>query len=309
MTKSNKSQFHSGEISIQERLGITEQVAKYSQEFIREAMPDKHRQFFNELPFVIIGLTDHEGFPWSIPMFGSEGFVQSPNETTLKLNGIPSLLNTLNITCLTGKKIGLLGIQFSTRRRNRINGVIDSIDNESLSILVEQSFGNCPKYIRKRELNFRTDLHVIQSTKKEQLISGIDANSISLIERADTFFIASRTKYFDDDKRNGIDSSHRGGNPGFVTVINHKLQFPDYSGNGFFNTLGNIESDSRVGLFFPDFLTGGAVFISGLACILWNENDRKDDGNCQRIIEVKIEKSVYLPDFMPMTETSTIVNT
>lgn len=302
MTKNNKSQFHSAEIYIQERLGIAEQVAKYSQGFIREVMPEKHRSFYSELPFVILGLTDHKGYPWPIPMFGQVGFVQSPNETTLDFTGIPSLLSTLNIEFQTGQKIGMLGIQLSTRRRNRVNGVIQTIGDKSFSMQVEQSFGNCPKYIRKRTLNWVTCLHTLQLSRDEKLVSGMGVNSLALIERADTFFIASRTKHFDEDKRSGIDASHRGGNPGFVTVENNKLQFPDFRGNGFFNTLGNIESDSRVGLFFPDFLTGSAVFITGKACILWDKNVIKDIDNAQRIIEVSIEKSVYLSDFMLVTE-------
>lgn len=307
MTKTNKSQniesqFHSAEISIQERLGIAEQIAKNTQGFIREIMPEKHRRFFSDLPFVIIGVTDHEGYPWPIPMFGQIGFVSSPNETTLDFDGLPSLLKTLNLEFQTGKKIGMLGIQLATRRRNRVNGVIQFVGNESFSLQVEQSFGNCPKYIRKRELNWIHCSHILPCIRNEKLVTGLDANSLVLIKSADTFFIASRTKHFDEDKRTGIDASHRGGKPGFVHVENNKLQFPDFKGNGFFNTLGNIESDSRVGLFFPDFLTGNAVFIAGNARILWDESAKEGFEDAQRVIEVNIEKSIYLPDLMFMTE-------
>lgn len=301
MSKTNQSQFHSAEVAVQERLGIAELVAKYSEGFIRSVMPEQHRKFYSELPFVVLGVTDHKGYPWPIPLFGQAGFIQSPNEITLHFTGLPSLINTLDIEFITGKKIGILGIQLSTRRRNRVNGVIQIIGDDSFSIQVEQSFGNCPKYIQKRELTWVSHSQSLPQNPDEKLTTAIDVNAIALIEDADTFFIASRTKYFDKDKRSGIDASHRGGKPGFVKVENNRLKFPDFRGNGFFNTLGNIESDSRVGLFFPDFSTGNAVFVAGQASILWDKEAREGFNGAERIVEIKIEKSVYLPAFMAMT--------
>ncbi len=301
MSKTNQSQFHSAEVAVQERLGIAELVAKYSEGFIRSAMPEQHREFYSELPFVVLGVTDHKGYPWPIPLFGQAGFIQSPNEITLHFTGLPNLINTLDIEFITGQKIGILGIQLSTRRRNRVNGVIQIIGDESFSIQVEQSFGNCPKYIQKRELTWVSHSQSLPQNPDEKLTTAIDVNAIALIENADTFFIASRTKYFDNDKRSGIDASHRGGKPGFVKVEDNKLKFLDFRGNGFFNTLGNIESDSRVGLFFPDFSTGNAVFVSGQASILWDKEAREGFSGAERVIEIKIERSVYLPAFMAMT--------
>ncbi|MDX2369152.1 MAG: pyridoxamine 5'-phosphate oxidase family protein [Colwellia sp.] len=301
MSKTNPSQFHSAEVAIQERLGIAELVAKYSEGFIRSAMPEQHRKFYSELPFVVLGVTDHKGYPWPIPLFGQAGFIQSPNEITLHFTGLPSLIKTLDIEFITGQKIGILGIQLSTRRRNRVNGVIQTINDGDFSIQVEQSFGNCPKYIQKRELTWASHSQSLPQFSDEKLTTAIDVNAIALIEDADTFFIASRTKYFDKDKRSGIDASHRGGKSGFVKVENNRLKFPDFKGNGFFNTLGNIESDSRVGLFFPDFSTGNAVFVAGQASILWDKEAREGFNGAERIVEIKIEESVFLPAFMAMT--------
>ena len=301
MSKINQSQFHSSEISVQERLGISELVAQYSEGFIRAEMPEQHRRFYSELPFVVMGITDHKGYPWPIPLFGEAGFIQSPNETTLQFTGLPCLIKTLALEFITGQKIGMLGIQLSTRRRNRVNGVIQTIGDESFSIQVEQSFGNCPKYIQKRVLTRVVSSQSLQHSLDKKLTTDIDANAIALIEIADTFFIASRTKYFDKDKRSGIDTSHRGGKPGFVKVENNKLKFPDFRGNGFFNTLGNIESDSRIGLFFPDFSTGNAVFVAGKARVLWDKEAIEGFNGAERIVEINIERSVYLSSFMAMT--------
>lgn len=53
---------------------------------------------------------------------------------------------------------------------------------------------------------------------------------------------------------NGIDVSHRGGNPGFVHIVNETtLEFSDNSRNMMFNTLGNVALNPDAGLVFIDF--------------------------------------------------------
>jgi hypothetical protein len=47
--------------------------------------------------------------------------------------------------------LGILGIELPTRRRNRVNGPVVNIDRVGFSIAVEQSFGNCPQYIQRRD--------------------------------------------------------------------------------------------------------------------------------------------------------------
>ena len=50
----------------------------------------------------------------------------------------------------TGARLGLLGIDLATRRRNRLNAVVDSVADGKLHLSVLQSYGNCPKYIQAR---------------------------------------------------------------------------------------------------------------------------------------------------------------
>ena len=65
----------------------------------------------------------------------------------------------------------------------------------------------------------------------------------------------------------GIDVSHRGGKPGFVRVDDGVggtvLTFPDFRGNFFFNTLGNITAHPKAGLLFVDHETGGVLQLTG----------------------------------------------
>ncbi|RTE67534.1 hypothetical protein EH243_00890 [Amphritea opalescens] len=306
MVQKTSSQFHAAEIAVQERLGVADRVAQVSERFIRQSMPPQHRQFFHELPFIVLGLVDQQGYPWAIPLFGKPGFITSPNETALTLEALPSLTNLLSLDFTQGQKVGALGIQLDSRRRNRLNGIISAINDKRFTIEVEQSFGNCPQYIQKRELQWQTDALTDSPLDHAAPISwqpeqAIDQHLKTMIEQADTFFIASRTALLDTDPRHGIDASHRGGKPGFIKVEGNTLYFPDFSGNRFFNTLGNIESDGRVGLFFPDFTTGDAAFITGQAKVLWEHPAIPDYQGAERIIAVSIERSTQLSRFMPMT--------
>jgi hypothetical protein len=53
------------------------------------------------------------------------------------------------INLSVGSRIGGLGIELHTRRRNRVNGIITAVSDAGVRLLeVQQSYGNCPKYIQ-----------------------------------------------------------------------------------------------------------------------------------------------------------------
>jgi hypothetical protein len=99
-------------------------------------------------------------------------------------------------------------------------------------------------------------------------LSLLDAPARRLIGAADTLFVASRSR--DGVCENGgLDVSHRGGVPGFVDMRDDTLVMPDFRGNRFFNTLGNLLGDPRCGLLFIDFATGDLLQLQGTATIDW----------------------------------------
>jgi hypothetical protein len=57
--------------------------------------------------------------------------------------------------------------------------------------------------------------------------------------------------------------SHRGGPRGFVRLEGQTLTIPDYRGNRYFNTLGNLVSNPRAALLFVDFEEGDLVPLRG----------------------------------------------
>ncbi|MDT1852839.1 FAD-binding oxidoreductase, partial [Acinetobacter baumannii] len=71
--------------------------------------------------------------------------------------------------------------------------------------------------------------------------------------------------------RRQVDVSHRGGKAGFVRVADDgTLTIPDFDGNLFFNTLGNIVVNGKAGLLFVDFASGDLLQMSGDAEVIFD---------------------------------------
>ena len=97
----------------------------------------------------------------------------------------------------------------------------------------------------------------------------MDEAARAAITGADTFFVASRSR--SGDGRNfGADISHRGGRPGFIRVDGDVLTIPDFRGNRYFNTLGNLLAEPRASLLLVDFETGDLLQLQGTAQVDWN---------------------------------------
>ncbi|MDV7341406.1 pyridoxamine 5'-phosphate oxidase family protein [Terasakiella sp. A23] len=263
--------FHEGEVTIQKRLGVDEISGRVGAKFIRTQMPEQHRDFFRQLPFLFIGGLDQDGHPWASYLAGAPGFTTSPTDDHLHIKALPVSGDPLKDHLTSGAKIGMLGIELHTRRRNRLNGTIATNENGVIDLQVDQSFGNCPKYIQRRDVLIKT---TTGRTDAPETHSKLNNDLQSVIQNADVFFIASRSKEM-DERNSGVDMSHRGGEPGFIQVLDeNSLIFPDYPGNRFFNTLGNIETDGRVGLLFLDFENSRTVQMAAHATILWSDDDR-----------------------------------
>lgn len=293
--------FHEGELSVQARVGVPDQAARMRARAIRSFMPDQHRAFYNQLPFMVTGALDASGQPWASAAFGPPGFVSSPDAESLMMAGVPVLADQIGMQLGVGNKLGLLGIELPTRRRNRVNVVIAAKTGQGLALSVDQSFGNCPQYIQVRDLAWRGGPADFSGLAPAVEAKTTDKVPRALIGRSDMFFIASRSAEMTDDKRSGIDASHRGGKPGFVRVAEDgTLSFPDFSGNMFFNTIGNIQSDPRVGLFFPDFENGDAVFVAGKARVEWDGPAVDAFKGAERLVHIVPERVILAKTALPI---------
>ncbi len=121
-------------------------------------------------------------------------------------------------------------------------------------------------------------------TSKRGTVLGSTQHTI--ITKADTFFVASV------HPERGVDASHRGGNPGFVTIVDDRtLRIPDYIGNSMFNTLGNFTANPRAGLIFLDFESGRTLQLTGRPGILYDvEDSAEETGGTNRYWQLHIDR-------------------
>lgn len=286
-----QSPWHAGERQLQEKVGVGERMEVLGQKVIRDYMPDQHREFYHQLPFMIAGTVDSSGQPWATLIEGEEGFVTSPDPRRLSFDLAAVALDPLDPASSgldAGDAIGLLGIELHTRRRNRINGQIRQASAQRLEIAVEHSYGNCPQYIQLRQYR-----RVSERGGERVDSTELDARPRALIEGADTFFVASYVEH--DDGRRSVDVSHRGGRAGFVRVEGNRLTIPDYAGNLFFNTLGNLSVNPRAGLLFIDFATGDVLQLGGRAEIILDSPLIKAFEGAERLWTFDVEQVVLRP--------------
>jgi len=230
---------------------------------IRSFMPDQHRLFFGQLPFLAVGTLDETGAPAATLLTGEPGFVRSPDPRTLVIAAHAD--DPTGRRLVEGAPVGLLGIELPTRRRNRANGRITDADPGGITVSVDQSFGNCPQYIHVRDVAAEP-----VPPGRTETFDGLDAAARAQILTADTFFVATSSGGGVD--HGGCDISHRGGPGGFVRIDGDVLTIPDYRGNRFFNTLGNLLLEPRAALLFVDFAAGRMLHLQGIAEVLWDDD-------------------------------------
>jgi ferredoxin-NADP reductase/predicted pyridoxine 5'-phosphate oxidase superfamily flavin-nucleotide-binding protein len=282
------SPWHAGEKRLQEQVGVSERMEVFGQKVIRDYMPDQHRTFYRQLPFIVAGAVDSAGRPWATLLEGTVGFVSSPDPRQLLIDTHLASDDPATPGLAAGEAVGLLGIELHTRRRNRINGLIAQTTGGALEVRVEQSFGNCPQYIQLREYT-----RVDEPAQGRIDAPGLDATTARMIASADTLFVASYIDHADGQR--SVDVSHRGGRPGFVRVEGNRLTIPDYAGNLHFNTLGNLLENPRAGLLFVDFSSGDVLQVSGRTEVILDSPLIKAFEGAERLWTLDIEQVVLRP--------------
>lgn len=298
--------FHAGERALQARAGSRETMAAAGPRVVRDFMPDQHRDFFAQLPFLLVGSLDAGLQPWASVLAAPPGFAHSPDPTHLRIDALPASGDPLAGRLAPGATLGLLGIEPHTRRRNRMNGTVAALDGAGFTVEVQQSFGNCPKYIQAREPVF-VGAHDGDAAAPAAWREGLDEAARQLIARADTLFIASALppQAMAGDEASpaaqGVDVSHRGGRPGFVRVdADGTLTVPDFTGNRFFNTLGNLAVHPRAGLLFIDFDSGDLLHLAATAEIVWDGPEVAAFEGAERLLRLRVTRMLRRPGALPL---------
>jgi predicted pyridoxine 5'-phosphate oxidase superfamily flavin-nucleotide-binding protein len=272
--------FHDGEIEVQARLGVREDAERVGR-IIRKDVPPEVRPFLESQRMAVAASLASDGRPWASPLFGPAGFIQAVDDHLLRLAAMPPPADPLTKNLRARPELGLLVIDLGTRRRLRLNGR-GVLSSDGVSMLADEVYGNCPKYIQKRRLVGGRE----RGPGEVLACSALDARTRAFVAGADTFFVATWVP------GGRPDASHRGGRPGFVRVRDDRtLEFPDYPGNTMFNTLGNLTRHPRAGLLFVDFERGDLLQLTGRARVLWEP---------ETAVRVEIEQVRLTPGGSPL---------
>ena len=295
---SPQSPFHAAELALQERLGRRARLESWARRGIRNYLIDQHRDFFPQLPFLLVGSVDSSGQPWASMLAAPPGFVWAPDPYHLRVEAQPAKGDPLAGNLQPGSAIAVLGIELPTRRRNRMNGRLTVADASGFTAAVDQSYGNCPQYIQAVDLTFLRDgdPHEPQPPLRYRRLTPADRD---LIGNADTFYIATANLNPDAGPGRGADVSHRGGRPGFIRIDDDTLTTPDFIGNFYFNTLGNLMVEPRAGLIFADFKTGDLLLVATRAQIVWEGPELTSFAGAQRLVRFQVVEIIRLNASLP----------
>ncbi len=159
--------FHSGELAVQRQAGVEAQAARLAPMVALFQLRAGMAAFISEATFAAVAARDRTGRLWTSPLLGPPGFLQAASPTTLEINTpLPSADPLHGLP--RGQLVGVIVINFVTRRRVRINGLLTSTEAGRLTIDVDQAYGNCPQYIQQRRVHIDGAPH----DKRAQLYSG-----------------------------------------------------------------------------------------------------------------------------------------
>lgn len=136
--------FHPGERQLQEQYGSRQSLARNGHRILQPFLTEQHQTFFRALPYVAMASQDKEGRLWPSLLYSEPGFIEIPEPNQLIIRADMDIHDPFTQGLEVGNHIGILGIDFSNRRRNRINGRITRREPRAFYIDVDQAYGNVP---------------------------------------------------------------------------------------------------------------------------------------------------------------------
>ena len=261
-------------------------------EGIADHLPPGASEFLARRQMCVLGTVDSYGSVWASVITGDPGFIESVDDRTLKIATHITSSDPLARNLAVEGHIALFAPDFVSSRRVRVNGR-GVIRGGAIYLTTDEVYGNCRRYLQERI--FVGNREPEASDKEARVATTMTVSEQQQISHADTFFIAT------DNPERGADVSHKGGNPGFVRVLDDQhIAFPDYNGNSMFNTLGNVTVNPRAGLLFIDFDSGRTLQLSGRASIDWNPDRVRTFPGAERVIDFELEQIIDTPAGFPL---------
>ncbi|TFK71155.1 hypothetical protein BDN72DRAFT_482403 [Pluteus cervinus] len=296
--------------------------------YISGDLPTEHAIFHSQkVPFLPIVTLGPDGRPWSSILAGEDGrpgFIRYSRYSTLTIDanvwkGDPILENSKSWGG-GGESRGILvaglGIDYGTRRRNKFAGKVAKANRVNdafhLEFSINEAIGNCPKYITIRDLVPYTSTHPVVAYKNHNLSEDdqLPEDALAIVKQADTVFLG--TEYIASASESDLYPSHlglnqRGGRPGFVRISpsnGRYLYLPDYSGNKFMTSLGNVEATPLASLTFINFLTGDILYLTGNARNIVGEEAHNIMPLHNLLTEVYVTGYTLVRDALPIRQRS-----
>lgn len=321
MTQVHRS--HKGELLLQERRNTPKALSDAIPQYISSDMPQQHAEFFADLSYLPLATLDQQGRPWvsilvtssaddpSVGIKVSGGNTTDVVAETSPFDPFTRALQQAPTSADEARLFAGVGVDFNNRRRNKIAGSIgenrvEDTGKVQLRLLSNQHLGNCPKYITVRNLVHTRRNAELTYDSFDTSTSALPADAKSVVDRASTVFLA--TKHIAQDNASGTQTdmgvNHRGGAPGFTRIYEENdsdqvttyLVLPDHSGNRFYQSLGNIETDPQVGLVFPDFTTGHMLYVTGEAENLLDDEAEALMPRVSLLTRIKVTGAVLVKD-------------
>ncbi|SPO20247.1 uncharacterized protein UTRI_00642_B [Ustilago trichophora] len=222
------------------------------------------------------------------------------------------------------KLIAGVGVMFDNRRRNKFAGFINernvgSAEDRKIQVEVMESLGNCPKYINTRNLVPNPQHKPEMLHKSLDLPPGeaLPSDTLKHIAKADAIFLATRyTSPTQTIFKSHLGVNIRGGKAGFLRIISETVSsargdkqqrqvayLPDYSGNRFMSSLGNIYSDKVAGVTIPLMQKDrpiDVVYLTGDAEVLLGEESRKIFPGVHTCVRIEITGFMHVKDAVPL---------
>ncbi|UKZ53866.1 hypothetical protein TrVGV298_007668 [Trichoderma virens] len=286
-------------------------------------MPYAVRVMHSQL--VALGTLDDEGRPWTTIWGGERGFARPVAEGVLGVkSAVDKQFDPVYKAFWTpsegknggadeegivrpegGKMMSALSIDLETRDRVKLAGrLIAGADirgpetEVQLAFHVQESLGNCPKYINKKTLE--------KTVPQPELVPGgpggiLPPEAIALIEKADMFFLSSTNG-------ESMDTNHRGGPRGFIRVLKNdengvELVYPEYSGNRLYQSLGNLKVNPLIGIVIPDYDTSDALYLTGHSTILLGKQASDLISRSNMAVKITISASSLVKSSLPFRGT------
>lgn len=318
-----RNAFHPGETAIHALLRIQQHRSNPTQ----IGLPTRFALRVAASPLVALGTLDDEGRPWTSVWGGEVGFATPLEHGVLAMETLADARFDPVTTCLFGtskdgrlndeayhitreeleggggRVMAGLSIDLTTRDRVKLAGRLvagkadltgtEDVARVQMAMLVEESLGNCPKYLNKKTIR--------PHLPSPRLVSDtlpISSEALSLLDKADLFFLSST------DART-MDTNHRGGPPGFMRVISNDVEngtqliYPEYSGNRLYQTLGNMHVRPLVGICVPDFETGDVLYLTGETKILVGADSARLLPHTKLAVKINVKAARFVRDGLP----------